>query len=86
MSPDGCIREVLGWCLDRVACVQISERALEEALIHRFGTKYALKGFTLRHDNWVVSCSRRNRGLLRDNGLKHENITPYNAKQNGLWE
>jgi putative transposase len=47
-----CTREVLGWCLDRTARAQTAERALEEALIHRFGwTHGAPKGLT--HWPWT---------------------------------
>lgn len=84
---DCCTREVLGWCLDRTARAQTAERALEEALIHRFGwTHGAPKGLTLRHDNGLVFGSRLYRALARDYGLKQEYITPYTPQQNGLCE
>lgn len=84
---DCCTREVLGWCLDRTARAQTAERALEEALIHRFGwTRGAPRGLALRHDNGLVFGSRLYRALARDYGLKQEYITPYTPQQNGLCE
>lgn len=75
---DCCTREVLGWCLDLTGRAQTAERALEEALIHRFGwTHGAPKGLALRHDNGLVFGSRLYRALARDYGLKQEYITPY---------
>lgn len=84
---DCCTREVLGWSLDRTGRAQTAERALEEALIHRFGwTHGAPKGLALRHDNGLVFGSRLYRALARDYGLKQEYITPYTPQQNGLCE
>lgn len=84
---DCCTREVLGWNLDRTARAQNAERALEEALIHRFGwTHGAPAGLALRHDNGLVFGSHGYRALVRDYGLKQEYITPYTPEQNGLCE
>lgn len=84
---DCCTREVLGWSLDRTGRAQTAERALEEALIHRFGWAHGgPQGLALRHDNGLVFGSRLYRALARDYGLKQEYITPYTPQQNGLCE
>ena len=84
---DCCTREVLGWSLDRTARTKTVERALEDALIHRFGwTHGAPRGLILRHDNGLVFGSRAYRALVRDYGLQQEYITPYTPEQNGLCE
>lgn len=78
---DCCTREALGWNLDRPARAQNAERALEEALINRFGwTHGAPPGLALRHDNGFVFDSRAYRALVKDYGLKQEYITPYTPR------
>jgi len=84
---DCCSREVLGWELAHTARAKTAERALEEALLHRFGTtRGAPSGLTLRHDNGLVFGSRAYRALVRDYGLTQEYIAPYTPEQNGLCE
>lgn len=84
---DCCSREVLGWELAHTARAKTAERALEEALLHRFGTtRGAPAGLTLRHDNGLVFGSRAYRALVRDYGLTQEYIAPYTPEQNGLCE
>lgn len=64
-----------------------AERALEEALLGRFGTlRSAPKGVLLRYDNILVFGSRQYRVMVRDYGLQQEYITPYTPKENGLCE
>ena len=70
---DCCSREVLGWELAHTARAKTAERALEEALLHRFGTtRGAPTGLTLRHDNGLVFGSRAYRALVRDYSLTQE--------------
>lgn len=84
---DCCTREVLDWCLDLTGRAQTAERALEEALNHRFGwTNGAPKGLTLRHDNGMVFGSSLYRAPARDYGLKQEYVTPYTPQKNGICE
>ncbi|GAA5481950.1 IS3 family transposase ISKpn40 [Haloferula sargassicola] len=84
---DCCTREVLGHALELTGKAKTAERALEEALLARFGTlRSAPQGMLLRHDNGLVFGSRRFRAVVRDYGLKQEYITPYTPKQNGLCE
>lgn len=84
---DCCSREILGWELAHTACAKTAERAMEEALLHRFGTtRGAPAGLTLRHDNCLVFGSRAYRALVRDYGLTQEYIAPYTPEQNGLCE
>ncbi|TAE75772.1 MAG: transposase, partial [Verrucomicrobia bacterium] len=62
-------------------------RALEEALLGRFGTlRNAPPGMLLRHDNGLVFGSRQYRAVVKDYGLQQEYITPYTPQQNGLCE
>ena len=50
-----------------------AERALEEALLARFGTlRSAPKDMLLRHDNGLVFRSRQYRAVVSDYGLKQE--------------
>lgn len=84
---DCCTREVLGHSLELTGRAKTAERALEEALLARFGTlRSAPKGMLLRHDNGLVFGSRRYRSVVRDYGLTQEYITPYTPQQNGLCE
>lgn len=84
---DCCTREVLGWELDRTARAKTAERALESALISRFGwTRGAPDGLKLRHDNGLVFGSRLYRRTVSDYGLSQEYITPYTPEENGLCE
>ena len=69
------------------AKAKTAERALENALLSRFGwLRGAPKGMALRHDNGLVFGSRRYRALVRDYGLIQEYIAPYTPEQNGLCE
>lgn len=64
---DCCTREVLGWALESTARTKTAERALEEALLTRFGwTHGAPKGLMLRHDNGLVFGSKTYRALVKD--------------------
>lgn len=84
---DCCTRQVLGWELARTARAKTAERALEAALLNRFGTtRGAPAGLTVRHDNGLVFGSELFRGVARDYGLRQEFITPYTPEQNGLAE
>lgn len=84
---DCCTREVLGHALELTGRARTAERALEEALLARFGTlRSAPKGMKLRHDNGLVFGSRRYRAVVSDYGLSQEYITPYTPQQNGLCE
>ena len=84
---DCCTRELLCHALELTGKARTAERALEEALLKRFGTlRNAPKGMKLRHDNGLVFGSRSFRAVCRDYGLEQEYITPYTPKQNGLCE
>lgn len=84
---DCCTREVLGHALERTGRAKTAERALEEALLARFGTlRSAPHGMLLRHDNGLVFGSRQYRAVVKDYGLHQEYITPYTPQQNGLCE
>lgn len=84
---DCCTREVLGHALEFTGRAKTAERALEEALLARFGTlRSAPAGMLLRHDNGLVFGSRRYRAVVNDYGLIQEYITPYTPQQNGLCE
>ena len=84
---DCCTREILGWELDRTARAKTAERALEGALINRFGWLHgAPPGLALRHDNGLVFGSRLYCGTVRRYGLVQEYIAPYTPEQNGLCE
>jgi putative transposase len=84
----GCrTREVLGHALERTGRAKTAERALEEALLARFGTlRSAPANMLLRHDNGLVFGSCQYRAVVGDYGLKQEYTTPYNPQQNGLCE
>ena len=82
---DCCTREVLGHALELTGKAKTVERALEDALLARFGTLHsAPRGMLLRHDNGLVFGSRSFRSVVKDYGLKQEYITPYTPQQNGL--
>lgn len=84
---DCCTRQVLGWELDRSARAKTAERALEQALIDRFGfPKGAPSGLILRHDNGLVFGSRQYRTTASEYRLSQEFITPYTPEDNGLCE
>ena len=84
---DCCTREVLGHALELTGRAKTAERALEEALLERFGTlRNAPKGMKLRHDNGLVFGSRQYRAVVKDYRLNQEYITPYTPEQNGLCE
>ena len=84
---DCCTRQVLGWELAPTARAKTAERALEAALLKRFGyTRGAPAGMQIRHDNGLVFGSRLFRAVVKDYGLKQEFITPYTPEQNGLAE
>lgn len=84
---DCCTREILGHALEFTGKAKTAERALEEALLARFGTlRNAPEGMKLRHDNGLVFGSRRYRAVVNDYGLTQEYITPYTPQQNGLCE
>jgi len=84
---DCCTREVLGWELSGSWRSRTAERALESALIRRFGyTRGAPPGLVLRHDNGLVFGSRGYIATVGDYGLTQEYITPYTPEENGLCE
>ena len=81
---DCCTREVLGYALELTGKAKTAERALEQALLGRFGTLHnAPPGMLLRHDNGLVFGSRSFRAVVKDYGLKQEYITPYTPQQMG---
>lgn len=84
---DCCTREILGWELSHTARAKTAERALEDALISRFGwVRGAPEGLTIRHDNGLVFGSKLYRRLAKEYGLAQEFITPYTPEENGLVE
>ena len=84
---DCCTREVLGWELAHTGRARTAERALETALLERFGhVRRAPAGLRLRHDNGLVFGSKLYRRTVRDYGLRQEFITPYTPEENGLCE
>jgi len=55
------------------ARAKTAERAIEEALLARFGTLgSAPEGMLLRHDNGLVFGSRRYRAVVSDYSLRQE--------------
>jgi len=84
---DCCTREILGWELSDSWRARTAERALESALLHRFGyTRGGPPGLILRHDNGLVFGSRGYIATAKDYGLTQEYITPYTPEENGLCE
>lgn len=84
---DCCTREVLGWELAHTARAKTAERALEDALLQRFGWLHgAPEGLEIRHDNGLVFGSQLYRSICRDYAIQQEYITPYSPEQNGLAE
>lgn len=84
---DCCTREALGWELAATGKASTAARALEDALLARFGTlRGAPPGLKLRHDNGLVFGSRQYVALARDYGLTQEYIAPHTPEQNGLCE
>lgn len=80
-------RELLGWHLSRSGKSKTAESALEQALIHRFGTLGRVpESFLLRSDNGLVFTSRSYTKLVRGYGLRQEFITPHSPEQNGMVE
>jgi putative transposase len=80
-------RELLGWELAPTPRAKTAERALEGALVERFGyVRGAPEGLTVRHDNGLVFGSRLYRRIAREYGLHQEFITPYTSEENGLVE
>lgn len=84
---DCCTRDVPGWELDRTARAKTAERALESALIERFGwVRGGPEGMEIRSDNGLVFGSKLYRRLIREYRLRQEYITPYTPEENGLVE
>jgi putative transposase len=84
---DCCTREVLGWELAHTARAKTAERALEMALIERFGwTHGAPAGLVVRSDNGLVFGSKLYRLTCREYHLGQEFITPYTPEENGMVE
>ncbi|GMV83180.1 MAG: hypothetical protein AMXMBFR7_43640 [Planctomycetota bacterium] len=78
---DCCTRQVLGWELAPTGRAKTTERALESALLSRFGTtRGAPEGLTIRHDNGLVFGSRLFRGVVRDYELRQEFITHWKPR------
>lgn len=68
-------REILGHALERTGRAKTAERALEEALLNRFGTlPNAPHGMLLRHDNGLVFGSRQYRAVVKEYGLRQPAI------------
>jgi putative transposase len=66
-------REVVGWELAPTGRAATAARALEDALLARFGTLHgAPAGLKLRHDNGLVFGSRQCVSLVRGYGLTQE--------------
>lgn len=84
---DCCTRQVLGWDLAGTAKTRTAERALENALMCRFGhCRAAAESLVIRHDNGLVFGSKRYVAVVADYGLTQEYIAPYTPQQNGLCE
>ena len=84
---DCCTRQVLAWELAPTARAKTAERALEQALLGRFGWTYgAPEGLTIRHDNGLVFGSKLYRSTAREYGLTQEYTAPYTPEDNGLVE
>ena len=84
---DCCTREVLGWERSLTAKANTAERALQQALLNRFGWLHgAPAGLQFRHDNGLVFGSRLYRRIVNEHGLTQEYITIYTPKENGLVE
>lgn len=84
---DCCTRQLLGWELADTARARTAERALDNALLNRFGYCYgAPPEMTIRHDNGLVFGSRQYVRTVRAYGLTQEYIAPYTPEQNGLCE
>ncbi|MCP4732201.1 MAG: transposase family protein [Roseibacillus sp.] len=67
---DRCTREVLGHALEPIGWAKTAERALEEALLARFGTlRSAPQGMLLRQGDGLVVGARRTRAVVTDYGL-----------------
>lgn len=80
-------RQLLGWQLSRSGKARTAATALEQALIHRFGTLGRVSApLLLRSDNGLVFTSRDYTRLVRSYGLKQEFITPHCPQQNGMVE
>lgn len=80
-------RELLGWHLSRSGKSKTAESALEQALIHRFGTLgHVPESFLLRSDNGLIFTSRSYTKLVRSYGPRQEFITPHSPEQNGMVE
>lgn len=80
-------REALGWRLSPTGNARAAEAALEEALIHRYGTLgRATDDITLRSDNGLVFTSRHFTRTVYSYGLKQEFIRPHTPQQNGMVE
>ena len=66
---DCCTREILGWELSHTSRAKTAERALEDALINRFGlVRGAPEGLTIRHDNGLVFGSKLYSRLAKEYG------------------
>jgi putative transposase len=84
---DCCTRQVVGWELAATAKAKTAERALENALLVRFGhCRAAPRTLVIRHDNGLVFGSRRYVATVTEYGLTQEYIAPYTPEQNGLCE
>lgn len=84
---DCCTRQVLGWELAHSGRAKTAERALDTALLTRFGYCYgAPPGMSLRHDNGLVFGSKAYVRTVKAYGLTQEYIAPYTPEQNGLCE
>lgn len=84
---DCCTRQVLGWELADTAKARTAERALENALLARFGhCGAAPRDLVIRHDSGLVFGSMHYVATVTDYGLSQEYIAPYTPGQNGLCE
>jgi putative transposase len=78
---------LLGRDLSRSGRSKTAESAREHALTNRFGCLGRVpQRFLLHSDNGLVFTSRSHTALVKSYGLKHELITPYTPKQNGMVE
>ena len=84
---DCCDRELIGWRLARSGNAKTAEAALEEALIHRFGTLGRVsQPLALRSDNGLVFTSKLFTSTVKAYRIEQEFTTPYTPEQNGLIE
>lgn len=80
-------REIIGYEFALRGRAQEAERALEAAILARFGTLRPMGSMpSIRSDNGLLFQSRRFRAACHASRLAQEFITPYTPQQNGMIE